>query len=277
MYSEETFITRLIGFGLSEKEARLYFHLLKYGPKTTAPLTKSLKTYREDVHRTLRALIEKGMVHPSLGVPTLCVAVELEKALESAIKKRESELLEMDGRKQELADLSSHLRFSRNEVTTFKIIKSLGELVSAMIPLAHLAQEELLFVIPQEMVIVASRFGITEEIRNFVERGGNLRGITDVSQSGIELMQEMLDISEDLHHFDHYHGIAFAVVDRKTCLTAININIRRLSLHEHVAVLWSDDPTYAEYLCATFEVLRGQSIPAEQRIKELQQHPSSLA
>jgi sugar-specific transcriptional regulator TrmB len=271
MYSEETFIARLIGFGLSEKEARLYFHLLKYGPKATAPLTKSLKTYREDVHRTLNALIEKGMVHPSLGVPTFYVAVELEKALESVLKKRESELHEMEARKQELADLSTHQRFSpSNEVTTFKIIKSLGELVSVTIPLINSAQDELLCVVPREIVTFASQFGIAEETKKFVTRGGIARGITDVSFSGIELMQDMLDISEDFRHFDQYHGIAFAVIDRKTCLTAINIDIRRLSLHERVAVLWSDDPTYAEYLSATFEVLWGQSVPAGQRIKELQ-------
>jgi sugar-specific transcriptional regulator TrmB len=119
MYTEETFIARLIGFGLSEKEASLYFHLLKYGPKSTAPLTKSLKTYREDVHRTLSALIEKGMVLTSLGVPTFYVAVELEKALESMLKKRESELREMEARKQELADLSTHQRFSpSNDINT---------------------------------------------------------------------------------------------------------------------------------------------------------------
>jgi sugar-specific transcriptional regulator TrmB len=277
MYSEETFIARLIGFGLSEKEARLYFHLLKYGPKTTAPLTKSLKTYREDVHRTLTALIERGMVNPSLGVPTFYAAVDLEKALESVLKKRENELLEMEGRKQELADLSARLQFSRNDVTTFKIIKSLGELVSVTIPLINSAREELLFVLPQEIVTFASRFGINEEIRKFVERGGNVRGITDVSHSGIELMQEMLDISEDLRHFDQYHGIAFSVIDRKICLTAINIDITRFSLREHIVVLWSDDSTYAEYLRATFEVLWGQSISAEQRIRELQQHTLSLA
>jgi sugar-specific transcriptional regulator TrmB len=277
MYSEETFIARLIGFGLSEKEARLYFHLLKYGPKTTAPLTKSLKTYREDVHRTLTALIERGMVNPSLGVPTFYAAVDLEKALESVLKKRENELLEMEGRKQELADLSARLQFSRNEVTTFKIIKSLGELVSVTIPLINSAREELLFVLPQEIVTFTSRFGINEEIRKFVERGGNVRGITDVSHSGIELMQEVLDISEDLRHFDQYHGITFSVIDRKICLTAINIDITRFSLREHIVVLWSDDSTYAEYLRATFEVLWGQSISAEQRIRELQQHTLSLA
>jgi hypothetical protein len=183
------------------------------------------------------------------------------------LKKQESELREMEARKQELAELSTHQRFSpSNEVTTFKLIKSLGELVSVTLPLINLAQNEFLLIAPQEIVTFASLFGITEEVRKFVERGGSTRAITDISYSGIELMQEMLD-----------RGITFGVVDRKTCLTAINIDIRRMSLNEHIAVLWSDDPTYAEYLGATFDVLWRQAIPAAQRIKELQQHPPSLA
>ena len=44
MDNKATFITRLTGFGLSEKEAHLYLHLLKYGPKTPSPLAKSMKT-----------------------------------------------------------------------------------------------------------------------------------------------------------------------------------------------------------------------------------------
>ncbi len=70
MSGEGDFITRLMGFGLTEKEAQCYFYLLRYGPKTPAPLAKSLHTYREDVHRTLQSLIEKGMVRPSLDSPT---------------------------------------------------------------------------------------------------------------------------------------------------------------------------------------------------------------
>lgn len=53
MDDDAAFVTRLIGFGLSEKEAKTYLHLLKYGPKTPSPLAKSMKTYREDVHRAL--------------------------------------------------------------------------------------------------------------------------------------------------------------------------------------------------------------------------------
>ena len=92
MTADEEFIARLISFGLSEKEARTYLHLLKYGPKTPSPLAKSLKTYREDVHRTLTALMENGMVDPSLDTPTIYAALDLDVALESAEKKQESEL-----------------------------------------------------------------------------------------------------------------------------------------------------------------------------------------
>ncbi len=69
--SEDEFTHRLMDFGLTEKEAQCYFYLLKYGPKTPSPLAKSLHTYREDVHRTLTSLIEKGMVRASLDSPTV--------------------------------------------------------------------------------------------------------------------------------------------------------------------------------------------------------------
>ena len=102
MTDDSEFITRLIGFGLSEKEAQLYLHLLKYGAKPPSLLAKSLKTYREDVYRTLTGLIDKGMVNPSLETPTVYAAVELNIALEAAFKKQETELREMERRKQEL-------------------------------------------------------------------------------------------------------------------------------------------------------------------------------
>jgi sugar-specific transcriptional regulator TrmB len=55
MATNDEFTTRLIGFGLSEKEVQLYLYLLKYGPITPSPLAKSLHIYREDVHRALKS------------------------------------------------------------------------------------------------------------------------------------------------------------------------------------------------------------------------------
>jgi len=116
---------------------------------------------------------------------------------------------------------------------------------------------------------MASLFGANESAKELIERGGLIRGISDISYAEIEPARELLDIGEEIRHFSHYRGIIFGVFDKKICLSAINTDITRFSLDERVKWLWTDDPTYADYLISTFELLWEQSIPATQRIEEL--------
>jgi sugar-specific transcriptional regulator TrmB len=268
MATDDEFTTRLIGFGLSEKEAQTYLHLLKFGPKTPSPLAKSLNTYREDVHRTLTSLIDKGMVHPSLDAPTVYAAVYLETALEAALKKREGELREMEVRKRELQELAKQQRFSpSSEVSTFKIIKSVKELVAAAIPLVDSMQEEWLVVVPGLATVIASLFGINDAAAALIQRGGKVRTLVDISYPIIDNVQELLHIGEEVRHTDQ-HGVMFVVYDRKHSMTNMNPP-RSASLNAPMTALWTDDPTYALYLASTFEMLWKQAVPAEERIQEL--------
>lgn len=270
MNDNAPFITRLIEFGLSEKEAQLYLHLLKYGPKTPSPLAKSLKTYREDVHRTLTSLIEKGMVRPSLDSPTQYTAVELESALESALKKHETELREMEQRKRELEELSRQQRFRpSDEVSTFKILKSVKDVMTVSLSALASAEKEWMAVIPPIASVLSSLF-VIEDDKQFIGRGGKIRFITDITYPYVETIREHLDAGMEVRHFDNYSGLLFFVFDGKIGMSVINVaDLKRASLSELVSVLWTDDPTYAQYLGSTFELLWEQSIPAEERIQEL--------
>ena len=269
MTTDDEFTRRLIGFGLSEKEAQLYLHLLKYGPKTPSPLAKSLQTYREDVHRTLTSLIEKGMVRPSLDSPTVYAAIDLDTALGSALQKQQSELREMEARKRELQELSQQQRFRpSDEVSTFKIIKSIKGLIAVAMPLIDPMQEEWLIAAPAYLTVVASLFGVNDAAYEFIKRGGKVRAIVDISYQVIGPVREMIAIGEEVRHIDQ-HGIMFVVFDRRISISAINAEVKRISLNEPVSGLWTDNPAYAQYLASTFEMVWGQSVPAELRIQEL--------
>jgi sugar-specific transcriptional regulator TrmB len=269
MTKDDEFIRRLTQFGLSEKEAQLYLHLLRYGPKTPSPLARSLKTYREDVHRTLTSLIEKGMVRPSLGTPMVYTAVDLETALETALKRHESEIREMEARKQELQELSKQQRFQAGEIVSYKILKSMKEVVTVTLSALASAEKEWFAVVPPILTVFSSLFFV-EDDKKFIDRGGRIRFITDITYPYIELIQEHLDAGMEVRHFDKYSGLLFCVFDGKIGMSAINVaHLKSASLSQTVSVLWSDDPTYAQYLVSTFEALLQQSIPAKQRIQEL--------
>ncbi len=271
MSEADDFITHLMGFGLTEKEAQCYFYLLKYGPKTPSPLAKSLHTYREDVHRTLNSLIDKGMVRPSLDAPTVYAAVELETALDSALKKHEAELREMEARKRELEELSRQQRFQpSDEVSTFKVLKNVREIISETAPAVLATEKEFLWVMRKEGLSVASMFGVNSLVKELTERGGTTRGITDItSRAVIPLVQELLDIGEEVRHFGGFKGLYFGIFDRRHAISAINIDIRHIRLDEPATMLITDDPMYATYLVSTFELLWQQAVPAEERIQEL--------
>ncbi|MGZ4847060.1 MAG: TrmB family transcriptional regulator [Halobacteriota archaeon] len=270
MSSEDEFITRLMGFGLTEKEAQCYFYLLKYGPKTPSPLAKALHTYREDVHRTLNSLIDKGMVRPSLDSPTVYTAVELETALESALKKHESELREMERRKHELEELSRQQQFRpSDEVATFKILKSASEVMTVSLSTLAAAETEWIAVVPPIAMVFSSLFAM-EDDKKFIGRGGRIRFIADITYPYVEIIQQHLDAGMDVRHFDAYAGLLFFVFDEKVGMNVINVaNLKRVSLSIPISVLWTDDRTYAQYLSSTFQMLWQQSVPAEERIQEL--------
>ncbi|MGZ7115759.1 MAG: hypothetical protein ACXVI0_12030, partial [Halobacteriota archaeon] len=194
---------------------------------------------------------------------------ELESALDSALKQHETELREMEKRKRELEELSRQQRFRpSDEVSTFKIIKTLKEYLTLVMPLITSLETEWLGAVSDAAVVVASQFGVNPFTKEFIERGGRARFVVNVTYPIIDMTRELLDIGVEVRHSDQL-GILFTIFDRRICVSAINAELSHFRLDEPLTALYTDDPVYANYLVSNFELLWAQSVPAEERIDEL--------
>lgn len=267
MSGRDAFIDLLMGFDLTQEEAQLYFYLLDEGPKGPSSLAE-VNAGHEGVQHTLNTLIEKDMVRPSLQSPTTYAAVELNVILEAAMQSYSSELQDMKARQHEF------MEFSRQHPlhpagTTFKMLRNIGEIASTTVFALLSTEAELLWVAPREALLVASTFGINDIVHEFHEHGGCTRGIMDTTHEVVPLVQELLDIGEDVRHFDEYKGMYYAIFDRKQCISAINLDVTQPKPDTPASMFYTDDSQYATHLLFLFELLWKHAIPAQQHIDEL--------
>ncbi len=270
MTSADDFITHLAGFGLTEKEARCYGCLLNHGPMAPSSLAKVLRTYSEDVRRTLVALVDKGVVRPPLDSSATYTAVELEIILDATLEKHKSTLREMKRRKRELEELAhqQHLR-ALGEVSTFKIIKSIRECLTIVLPAISDLKEQWDMLVPESAVIMASQLGVNPFTREFIDRGGSVRIlVTDFSYALIPLIRELIEMGADVRYVGR-EALLFTVLDRCIGISAINVDTKLVTLEQPFTALWTDSQPYAHYLTATFELLWKRAVPAAERIQEL--------
>jgi len=149
------------------------------------------------------------------------------------------------------------------------IITNVTDVLAVCSKIIESAENEVLYISPPSLLILASQLSLTERTKAFIQGGGQMRGIADISYPYIGEIRYFLDNGVDVHHFHQYVGIFMLVGDEKESISTMTVNGENLSTDTPIVALWSDSPTYAEYLMSTFEMAWGQSIPAIQRIEEL--------
>jgi len=149
------------------------------------------------------------------------------------------------------------------------IVTSVTDALAIGSSIIESANYEIVYLYLPPLLVLASQLGLVENTKMFIERGGRVRGIADLSYPYIKEIQQRLGTGADVRYFPQYQGIFMLVGDRKESISSMNVDVESLSIDTPVVALWSDNLTYAEYLLSTFELAWEQAIPAARRIEEL--------
>ncbi len=153
-------------------------------------------------------------------------------------------------------------------MTDGTIVTSFKDAIAVGSKILESAENEVVWLAPRSSLTYALQYNIIEKFKMRIQSGVSVRGIVDFSHGNIDMLQKLLAAGQDVRHFDGYQGVFMVVADKES-ISSINIDFKNLSLDTPIVALWSDDPTYADYLMSTFETAWQQAIPATQRIEEL--------
>ncbi|MGZ4862253.1 MAG: helix-turn-helix domain-containing protein [Halobacteriota archaeon] len=275
---DEQALTKLLNeYGLGEKEAQLYVHLLKYGPKRAGALARSLKTYREDAYRRCARLIDAGMIVKNEGDSSRYAPVDLNEALDAALMVHQRELRRLQMVKHKLvAETNGALIRRADNEHAFKMLKNVGELVPAISQLINSAERSVIFVAHPQFNLITMG-GFLDHLKCAVGRGVRVRGVLDILPQNLSAGREYLESGIELRHANPYRGMTLVVADGKRSVSLIHAALKAaLSLDENVAALWGDSVAQAQFLASVFEMAWRQASGAEERLDELleQGHPS---
>lgn len=97
-------------YGLTEVQAKVYYHLLTLGRTSSTKVAKQLNVHRSEVYRVLRELVEKGLVTEKKGTrPILYTPTPPEEALNILLQQQARTLERLrEGKPRLVAWLNSH-------------------------------------------------------------------------------------------------------------------------------------------------------------------------
>jgi sugar-specific transcriptional regulator TrmB len=263
---EKTFIAQLTKFGLREKEARIYFYLLKHGAKSVTELAKFANTYREDVYRRVDALLQEGLVEQSIAKPTEYAAVPLQAALDAILQKHTYAWRQMEIARTELLQHADAAQLARGTVDTpvCRLVKGVHEVLAAGSRMIAESESTCALVLPPQALPKLAHFGVIDEWKQAALRGTRIRIITDAIPTNLAALNE-LNGTIEVRCYEGYAGIFFWVIDEKETVTVLATARDRAPLPH--SAFWTNSSEYAGYLTSFFDVIWGQSLAVEERIK----------
>jgi sugar-specific transcriptional regulator TrmB len=268
------FISRLGDFGLNEKEARLYYHLLKYGAKPPAVIARHMKTYREDVHRTLNSLLAKGMIAKSMSTPTVYVAMPPETVLDSFIVLQKLEQQERVKRKQDVVELAETIMVDNTaqevEGCSYTVLHGPNEMNAISLELMSQATTDIAVLMQGAVLPIFHLIGILDMVPEAAHRGVRMRLLTDVSHANLEATRYALERGVELRHTEPSGGIQCAIHDAFKSVVLIRFNPIHGVRDTSVVGFLCESPVYARNLMFHFESAWGQAVDVAERIRVLE-------
>jgi hypothetical protein len=154
-------------------------------------------------------------------------------------------------------------------MTSGTIIETVKDAIAVASTILESAEKEVCWLVPAPMLVLAAHYSLNDKSRVLMQKGGQERGITEISPLYVEAVSALIDIGVDIRHMERYGGTFMVVGDSRQSISSMDTNAQDLSLDDNIVAFWTENPDYAAYLLSSFESTWAEATNAQKRIEEL--------
>ncbi len=267
--SSQAIIAYLQDFGLTSKEAKIYFLLSKMGSASANEIATMTQFSRLQTYRAIKGLLDNGLVEMSLDRPRQYTPLKIEQALNLLGQEAERKILELEKKTPLLLEKWSTVSDLQLDKTnyTFRIIQGPKNVSKFRTMLYESAKKEISATLkPNDLMklVVEGADDIFEKLTN---SNISIKGLSEVNKLNLDASKRFLEFSK-LNHITHPNIVPFTIIDGQEALICLSRDCKD-SAPENA--IWTNHPEMVGILKQVFDMLWTGSQDGNSRIREIEQ------
>ena len=217
--SEPAVADKLVEYGLTERESKVYIHVAKRGPCPAGEIARALFIRRGQTYNILKALQEKGLVEAVAGRPIKFSAISLPKAIDVLLEAHKQKERLMEKIKPELLSMWQSALIARTEEVEeekFQFLKGIEGIYRKALEIIDEGKSNLTMIASEPALFHVDRLGVLEKMREVTRRDMEVRVLAEVTPRVREIVEHMGKIGTK--SFDDYPSPHFLIVNGKEML-----------------------------------------------------------
>jgi sugar-specific transcriptional regulator TrmB len=245
-------VSYLEDFGLTTKEAEIYYVLSRLGQASANEISNVAKYNRLQTYRSVKGLLDRGLVEISLERPRKYTPLKIEQTINLLEKEAANKLIQLENKKPLLLQKWSEITDSPipQNCCTFRIIQGNKNVLRFTSMFLDSAQKKIDIAIKGSEI---NRLMIEDTDGSLQEKTSKrvkIRVISEFVEHNSSTMQRLMEFCE-LRHISSLDTVPIALVDCKEILICLNGNTQGLPEN----AIWTNHPEFVSMLTSFYNSL----------------------
>lgn len=274
--SESEITDALESFGFTKLQSKIYLSTCMLGLSSAKEIMNKCEMHKVEVYRVLYELEKIGAIERVLGHPTKFRCNPPNQVINNMIEPKIKQLSDLNSKKEDLIEWLNSLSTKDNEIYSslqngFELyrgkfaLKKMKEMVeNAVIDVKYFAD-----IIAFEE---AEDAGLVESFSSIIKRGVKTRGMLNVGISNIDKISQLTNApNAERRYYDKAYSWMIIIDDKKIIFSSAP---KALPDEEFI---YTENKQFIHHYIKNYEISWNDSIPMEDRIKELEEHKQAFS